>query len=139
MYDKLFLALLDTYTAHAETSRREFQKLDLTEGQPKILYILRRENGQVQKDLAETCKVKQPTLTVLLQKLESRGFIRKESCTVSGGKYANKIFLTELGWQKSEELEIVVEELERKGLKDFSPEESKLLFSMLARVAKNMR
>ena len=139
MHDKLFLALLDTYAAHAETSRREFQKLDLTEGQPKILYVLRREDGQVQKDLAETCKVKQPTLTVLLQKLESKGLIRKESCTVSGGKYANRIFLTEEGQEKARELEDVVEELERKGLKDFSPEENKQLFSMLAKVAENMR
>ena len=139
MHDKLFLALLDTYAAHAEASRREFQKLDLTEGQPKILYILLKEDGQVQKDLAETCKVKQPTLTVLLQKLESKGFIRKESCTVSGGKYANRIFLTKEGREKAEELEGVVEELETKGLKNFSPDESGQLFSMLAKVAENMR
>lgn len=139
MQEKLFLALMDTYAAHAEASRREFQKLDLTEGQPKILYILRKQDGQVQKDLAKICKVKQPTLTVLLQKLENIGLIRKESCTVSGGKYANRIFLTEEGREKAEQLEEVVEELEKRGLKDFSPEESRWLLSMLGKVAENMR
>lgn len=139
MQDKLFLALLDTYSAHAEASRREFQALDLTEGQPKILYILRRKDGQVQKDLADTCKVKQSTLTVLLQKLEHRGFIRKERCTVSGGKCANRIFLTEEGLEKAKQLDAVVENLEERGLKNFSQSESRQLLSLLARVAKNMR
>ena len=64
MREKFFLALLETQKAHWELSRKGFQKLELTDGQPKILYILLRREGCVQKDLAEVCRIRPSTLTV---------------------------------------------------------------------------
>lgn len=138
VHEKLFLALLRASSAHAEASRVEFAKLEITEGQPKILFTLRRANGIVQKELAEVCRVRQSTLTVLLTKMEKQGYIYKESCYVSGRKRANKIYLTEKGWEKAEELEGVVEELEERGFAGFSEEEKQTLLELLTRVEENM-
>lgn len=137
-HEKLFLALLRASAAYAEASRVEFAKLDLTEGQPKVLYTLRRANGIVQKELAEVCKVRQSTLTVLLTKMEKQGYIYKESCYVSGRKHAYQIYLTDEGWKKAEELEVVVEDLEKQGFAGFSEEEKKNLLILLTRVEENM-
>lgn len=138
-YDKLFLALLGTSSAHADASRKEFAELGLTEGQPKILYILRRNPDILQKDLAALCGVRPPTLTVLLQKMEAKNLIYKETCSVSGGKKAYKIHLTDEGKAISERLEVVVENLEERGFSGFSPDERKTLLNLLCKVENNMK
>lgn len=138
-YDKLFLALMGASSAHADASRKEFVKLGLTEGQPKILYILRRGEGLVQKELAELCGVRQPTLTSLLSRMEEKKLTYRERCLVSGGKNAYRVYLTEAGRAMADRLEQVVEGLEDKGFSDFSEEERENLLYLLGRVEKNMR
>lgn len=138
-HEKLFLALLGASSAHAEASRKQFQELGLTDGQPKILYILKRQDGQVQKDLAAVCKIRPSTLTVLLSRLEKQNLIYKEGCYVSGKKRAFKIYLTEQGRNIAEKLEKTVEELEKKSFADFSKEEKQTLLRLLAKVENNMQ
>lgn len=139
VHQKLFLALLGASSAHAESSRKEFTALGLTEGQPKILYILLSHDGVVQKDLAEICGIRQSTLTVLLGKLEKQGYIYKEVCYVSGRKRAYEIYLTEQGREMAKKLNAVVEELESKSFVGFSEEERIRLLEMLARVEENLK
>ncbi len=136
--DKIFIALLRVSGVHAAASREHFARMNLTEGQPKVLYILRRNEGILQKELASLCNVSQPTLTVLLDKMMKRGFIKKEVCSVSGGKRGYQVFLTESGKEKAEELENVVEELEAKSMKGLSEEEVDLLLTLLAKVQENL-
>lgn len=136
--EKLFWALIKAQSAHAEASRKVFAKLELTEGQPKILYLLRRNDGYVQKELAEYCKIRQSTLTVLLDKMIDVGFVRKEK-TYIAGKRAYRIYLTEKGREKAEELEVEVEKLEEQSYIDFSEEEKDTILRLLAQVEKNMK
>lgn len=138
MQEKLFLALIETSAAHAQKSRDEFQKLNCTEGQPKILYILRRQDGVVQKQLAEICGIKQSTLTVLLTKMEKADYIRREVCIVSGGKRAYKIYLTDAGRNIADKIEDVVQELEELSFQGMSFDERKQLLTLLGKVAKNL-
>lgn len=139
IYDKIFLALLATSSAHAEASRKVFAELGLTEGQPKVLYILNRQDGYVQKDLAEVCGIRQSTLTVLLTKLEKQNFIEKRVCYVSGGKHANRIYLTGEGRDIAERLENAVEDLEQITFKGFSTEEREGLLKLLSMAEENIR
>lgn len=139
MYDKLFLALMGASAAHAEASRAGFAKLGLTEGQPKILYILRRGDGLVQKQLADLCGVTQPTLSVLLEKAERKGLIRRERCSATGCKTAIRVFLTEEGRRAADELEAFVEGLEEQGFSGFSPEERAEFLEKLCKITENIR
>lgn len=138
-YQKLFIALLGASAAHAERSRKEFTALGLTEGQPKILYILLGKDGVVQKDLAEICGIRQSTLTVLLGKLEEQGYIYKEVCYVSGRKRAFEIYLTEQGRKMALKLNDVVEALEEESFAGFTEQEKVSLLEMLARVEENLK
>ena len=78
MKDKIFLALMEASAAHGMKSRVGFQKMDLSEGQPKVLYILAQNPGCVQKELAEKCGVSQPTLTAILERMIQRELVRRE-------------------------------------------------------------
>lgn len=139
MHDKIFLALLETSSAHSELSRSEFSKLMLTDGQPKILYILRRQDGYVQKELAEICGIKPSTLTVLLSKMEKINLIKKEKDIVSGGKRAFKIYLTDKGKDIANKVENIVEKMEERSFKGFSPDEKKQLLEMLGKISDNLK
>jgi len=138
-YKKLFLALLGASSAHAEASRSVFREMDLTEGQPKILYILNRKDGYVQKELAEQCGIKASTLSVILTALKMKDLIRKESCIISGQKKANRIFLTDNGILEANKLEQQIEKLEKKGFFGFSEEEKIQLLTLLEKVELNMK
>lgn len=138
MKDKLFLALMEAYSMHAESSRMIFQKYNLSAGQPKVLYILNIKDGYLQKELAKICKVTQPTMTALLNNMEKQDLIRKEKILVSGGKRAYCIYLTEKGKEIANEVDKNIEELEHVGFNGFSDEERHLLLEMLGRVSENL-
>ena len=138
MQDKLFLALMETQAAHWNLARKGFQEMDLSDGQPKVLYILRVMEGCVQKELAEACQIRPSSMTVLLDKMEKQGRIYREEKKVSGGKRAYAIFMTEDGWQLSERIHELVEELEIKSFQGFSEEEKQQTFSLLAHIRENL-
>ncbi len=138
MTDKIFLALLEAQGAHGDLSRQGFQRLNLSEGQPKILYILLRIEGCVQKELADIAKVRPSTMTVLLDRMEKQGYIKREETKVSGGKRAYKVYLTEEGRVLANQVEELIEELEEQSFKGFSKEEREVLLSMLDRVTRNL-
>ena len=139
VHDKLFLALLGASSAHADASRKAFAELNLTEAQPKILYILRRTDRIVQKELAGICNIRPSTLTVMLSKMEKQNYICKEQCYVSGKKRAYKIHLTKEGKEKADQMEDVIESLENKGFEGFTQSERNIMLDMLGRIEENMR
>ncbi len=139
MYDKVFLALLGTSSAHARESRALFDRLSLTAGQPKVLYILRRTGEIVQKRLAELCGVREPTLTVLLSGMERKGLIGRERTVLPSGRSALLVRLTECGRETADVLEEGVEELEERCFCGFAPEERAALLALLSRVTDNLK
>lgn len=138
MRDKVFLALLETSAAHANKSRQGFMRLNLSDGQPKILYILAGQEGCLQKELAEMCQIRQSTMTVMLEKLAEKDLIFKKKTLVSGGKGAFQIYLTDNGRIMAEKVIRLMEELESISMKGFTREEKILFLSMLGRVTENL-
>ena len=138
MREILFLSLMDTQKSHWNRSRKGFQKLDLSDGQPKVLYILRFMDGCVQKDLAKACDIKPSSMTVLLDGLERKGYVRREETKVSGGKRAFKVFLTEEGKITAEKVFWLMETIEEETFEGITPEEQQQLFSLLKRVRENL-
>lgn len=138
MREAFFLKLLNTSSTHKKISREGFQKLDLTEGQPKILYILYIQDGHTQKELAGLCKIRESTLTAMLAKMEKSGYIYKEKATVSGGKRAFRIFLTDTGKAKGKDIMELVNWIDDTSLNGFSEEEIDLFYHMLDKVTENL-
>ena len=138
MREIIFLALMDTQKSHWNRSRMGFQELDLSDGQPKTLYILRGMDGCVQKDLAKACDIKPSSMTVMLDGLEKKGFIRREETKVSGGKRAFRVFLTETGREMADKVFWLMENIEVEAFEGISEEEKLQLFSLLRRVRENL-
>lgn len=138
MREAFFLKLLETSSTHKQKSREGFQKLNPTEGQPKILYILYIKDGHTQKELAGLCKVRESTLTAMLAKMEKKGYIYKEKTIVSGGKRAFQIFLTDEGKTKGKQIMDLVNKIDEISLEGFSEKEIDVFYNMLGRVTENL-
>lgn len=136
---RLHVALIQCYTAHKKCSFQEFQKLNLTTGQPKVLYILHQKEGYLQKDLAKRAHVEPATMTSILDNMMKKGLIYKEPTLVSGGKRANAIFLTEKGRDMSIMVNKIVDDIEKLSFQGFSDDEKQLLVSLMERVQSNLQ
>ena len=136
--DFLHVMLIRASASHKKRSRQNFQKLNLTEGQPKVLSILRGMEGCQQKELATACRVEPATMTSLLKNMEQSGLIVKETSQTSGGKRANKIYLTDYGRGVACEVMNIVEELELIAFQNMTAEERETFLQLFAKVTENL-
>ena len=94
MNEKFFLKLLELSAAHAKRSQIIFEKLNLSNAQPKVLYILRTIDGCTQKKIASVCKVTPPSMTSILNNMEKADFIYREKTLTNNRKHAHRVYLT---------------------------------------------
>lgn len=138
MREIIFLAMRDTQNAHWLRSKKGFQELELTDGQPKVLYILRVNEGMVQKDLAAICDIKPSSMTLLLDGLEEKGLVERVKTIVPSGKRAFQVFLTQKGKSVANKVYELMEDIEVECFEGFSEEERQQLFDLLRRVKENL-
>ena len=112
------------------------EKLNVHPGQVALLQMLEQQEGVSQKELAKCIMVKPSTITVMLNRMEERGFIKKVPHQTDHRKIC--IYLTKEGKdvvQKVKENTMVIEE---ELLKGFSKEEKEQVFSYFQRMKGNL-
>ncbi|MBH1939931.1 MarR family transcriptional regulator [Mobilitalea sibirica] len=135
---RLHTALIGSSAAHKKCSMHEFQKLNLTTGQPKVLSILYQNEGYLQKELALRSHVEPATMTSILNKMAEKGLIYKKTVSVSGGKRAYAIYLTEEGREMATKVIKIVDDMENISFKGFHDYEKQLLIDLLNRIQTNL-
>ena len=138
MRDIFFLTIMDTQNAHWQRSKKGFHELGLTDGQPKVLYILRKHEGCVQKELAEMCDIKPSSMTLLLDGLANKGLIERVRVVGPNGKRAYRIYLTLKGKEIANKVYFLMETIEDECFEGISDEERGQLFDLLRRVRENL-
>lgn len=131
-------ALIGCYTAHKRYCFQQFQKLNLTTGQPKVLSILFNNEGYLQKELAQRCHVEPATMTSLLNNMIKKGLIYKNMVYVSGGKRAYAIYLTKDGYDMALKVNKIIEDTEVISYQDFNNKDKQLLMDLLKRIQSNL-
>lgn len=92
-----FGGLVFTVTRDFARLERNFCKVaGLYQGQPRILTILKSNEGATLSELSPLCGIGLPSLSVSLRNLQKSGLIRKE-----GTGKNQKLYLTELGEQRA--------------------------------------
>lgn len=138
MNEPLHLILANASLAHQKKCRQQFQAMNLSDGQPKVLSILSDHEGVVQKELASICHVEPATMTILLKKMQSDGLIEKTPVSVSGGKRAFRIYLTDKGHQMSAAVNQIMEDAQVLAFSGFSDKERADFLQLIERLTKNL-
>jgi DNA-binding MarR family transcriptional regulator len=105
-------------------------------GQEMVLLELWREDGLKGGVLADRLGVEPPTVTRMLRRMESCGFVERRPDPADARSF--RVYLTEKGRALEEPVARIWKEVEEKTLQDISPEETLALRRLLARVRKNL-
>lgn len=138
MSEPLHLILSNASLAHRKKCRQGFQEMNLTDGQPKVLANLLDNEGMLQKELANICCVEPATMTSLLRKMQEDGLIEKRQVSVSGGKRAYCIYLTEKGRSLAIEVNRIMDEAEVIAFEGFTPGEQRQFLEYIKRLTDNL-
>lgn len=110
---------------------RRVKSLGLTRSQWWVLNHLFRGDGVTQTELAETLEIEKPTLGRLLDRLEAKGWVRREDDATD--RRAWRVYLTDEVGPAMRELRAVAAELRRDALAGLSaPERERFVDTLLA-------
>jgi MarR family transcriptional regulator for hemolysin len=118
------------------TYDRRVKSLGLTRSQWWVLNHLFRGDGVTQTELAETLEIEKPTLGRLLDRLEAKGWVRREADPRDGRAW--RVYLTNEVEPAMRELRRVAAELRRDALAGLSAAERERFVDTLLAIKANL-
>ena len=115
---------------------RRVKSLGLTRSQWWVLNHLFRGDGVTQTELAETLEIEKPTLGRLLDRLEAKGWVRREDDATD--RRAWRVYLTDEVGPAMRELRAVAAELRRDALAGLSAAERERFVDALLAIKANL-
>ena len=115
---------------------RRVKSLGLTRSQWWVLNHLYRNDGITQSELADILEVERATLGRLLDRLETKGWVRRESHV--GDRRAKRVFLTEEVEPALKAMRAAAAELRRDALSGISAEDQSRFVDALLAIKANL-
>ena len=130
--------LFDVEMLRRRLLRPHFIKMGLTvgQGQPRILYELRKSGRMTQKELSDACLIEVTTMSRTLDRMEKEGLLKRENNPVSRRSW--NVSLTDYGAQKADEVIRIFNRIDDVIYNGFSEEEVQTLSVMAGKVEKNL-
>ena len=100
-----------------------------------ILIVLAHNDGLTQLEIAQMTHLKPPTVSVTLGKMESLGYVRRE--TDENDMRAIKVFITDKGRIEHDSKLSQIKEIDRMAIEGLSEDELAGLMSVLTRIRNN--
>ncbi len=116
---------------------RRIRKLGLTRAQWWVLTHLYRSNGVSQTELAETLEIEKPTLGRLLDRLEAKGWVRRDHD--ASDRRVWQVHLTAEVEPALRTMRAIAAELRRDALKGISAAERERFVDTLLAIKENLR
>lgn len=110
--------------------------IGLHAGQESVLKALEEQDGQSMAELAAVLRVQPPTVTKMVGRLSSKGYVQRQGSDEDGRRM--HVFLTESGSNALAEIDQMLEKIDRKALKGIGPKDQKKLGRMLRRMSRNL-
>jgi DNA-binding MarR family transcriptional regulator len=116
---------------------RRIRKLGLTRAQWWVLTHLYRSNGVTQTELAETLEIEKPTLGRLLDRLEAKGWVRREHD--ASDRRVWRVHLTDEVEPALRTMRAIAKELRRDALTGIGAAERERFVDTLLAIKENLR
>ena len=130
--------LFDVEMLRRRLLRPYFIELGLTvgQGQPRILYELRKCDGMSQKELSDACLIEVTTMSRTLDRLESMGLIERQNNPECRRSWI--ISLTEEGKEKADRVSDIFDMAEEVFRKGIGEEELNSMCATLEKIENNL-
>ena len=105
-------------------------------GQPKLLILIKENEGITQKELSKRNGVRPATITEMLKKLEANNYVYRLPDNID--KRIMRVYLTPQGHRFADHSEGYVKRMMELMFRGFSDEELRILTSLLDRIKSNL-
>lgn len=138
MYQDGIFEILSEIMKHSFIrAHSSLRKYNIYPGQAMVLFTLNEKDGQSQKELCESLKVRPATITVMLKRMEKSELIIRKSDEKD--KRVTRIYILEKAKDICKELEAIHKKFEKEMLINLSVEEKVILKRLLFQVRDNLR
>lgn len=112
------------------------EKIDVYPGQHPLLFILGKQDGLSQKELAEKLYIKPATITVMLGRLEKSKIIERRSDL--SDQRVSRVYLTNHGRKVLTEVKEALKEIKDECFSNFTAEEEIILRRLFMQMRDNL-
>lgn len=135
--DSLYSLFLQVIRSHFHRTHEVLDNIGLYPGQPQLLMILSKQDGQSQKDLASKLNIKPATITVMVNRMEKAEFVERRPDP--NDQRVSRVFLTEKGKAVCLEVKNLMKTMESECFRHFSIEEKIVLRRLLLQIRDNLQ
>jgi MarR family transcriptional regulator, organic hydroperoxide resistance regulator len=113
------------------------EKFGVYPGQHKLFFVLGKQGGLSQKELAEKLNIKAATITVMLNRMEKAKLIERRQD--QSDQRVTRVYLTEQGRKILDQVKESLKTIDSECFHNFTTEEQVLLRSLLIKMRDNLK
>lgn len=132
---ELYIELKKMMRTQFSITKKVLEDYGLYVGQPQLLFILLKEEGLRQKDIAEKLDVKAATVNVTAKRLEKSGFIEKRNDIIN--KRISRLYLTDKGRETCMSVKEVMNDINNDLFSVLSDEEKQSFKNIVMKINNN--
>ena len=135
--DSVYTVFHQVIRFHYQRMYTLFEKFGIYPGQHALLFILGKQDGQSQRELAEKLHNKAATITVMLNRMAKANLLERRPDP--NDQRVTRVYLTKQGQDVLAQVKESLKTIESECFDNFTPEEQILLRRLLMQVRENLR
>ena len=134
--DSLYYVFLEILRFHHYRTHVLLEEIGVYPGQPPMLLILNKKDGQSQKELADKLNLAPATITVMLKRMEKANLVvRKQD---DEDQRISRVYITEEGKEICKKASRVMRNINEECFGNFTMEEKVILRRLLMQIRDNL-
>lgn len=135
--NSLYYNFLDVLRLHHCRMQVLLDSIGIYPGQPPFLFLLGKQEGLSQKELAKILQITPATLAVTVKRMEKAGLVTRKQDEKDQRVF--RVYLTEEGKEKVQKAKEIMGNVEEDCFGKLSEEEKEQLSTLLTKVAINLK
>lgn len=134
--DSLYFIFLEILRLHHYRTHVLLEDIGVYPGQPPMLFILNKKDGQSQKELADKLNIKPSTITVMLRRMEKAGLVERKQDEED--QRVSRVYITEKGKEVCKKAKDAMEIISKECFGSFTVDERIILRRLLMDMRDNL-
>ncbi|WIV12967.1 MarR family transcriptional regulator [Proteiniborus sp. MB09-C3] len=134
--DSLYYIFLEILRLHYYRTHVLLDEIGVYPGQPPLLFILNKEDGLSQKEIAAKLDIKPSTITVMLRRMEKTNLVERRQDAED--QRVSRVYLTEAGRDICDKSMEVMKKIEEECFGNFIVEEKVVFRRLLMQMRDNL-
>jgi MarR family transcriptional regulator, organic hydroperoxide resistance regulator len=134
--NSIYYVFLEILRLHHHKAHKLLEEIGLYPGQPPLLFILNKNGGKSQRELADMMHVKASTMNVMIKRMEKSGFIERRQDKKDAR--ISRVYITDMGRKICKKSYSAMQEIEDQMLSNLTKDELVICRRLLLQVKDNL-